>query len=125
MFPSVVECCSLVPPMLQTPVSGTETCLPGLEQLGCPKLVERIPIPSFMLVTLKSIKIEGFQGRKKSQHQATDATEDGFAMSKGCWETHTPFNKYIGHCLETIYISHLLCVWRCTASKFRDSWIII
>jgi len=31
---------------------------------NCPKLAERIPVPSFMLLTLKSIKIECFQGRK-------------------------------------------------------------
>lgn len=34
-----------------------------------------------MLVTLKGIKIEGFQGRKNPHHQATDAAEGGFIMS--------------------------------------------
>lgn len=36
----------------------------GTKRKGCSELGEWITIPSFMLVTLKGIKIEGFQGRK-------------------------------------------------------------
>lgn len=116
------SCLLLLQPRFKCPFQEEKpACLScSKKKRSCSELEEWITIPSFMLVTLKGIKIEGFQGRKIPITKLQMLQMLVSLWAKDVWKqifllTNTPVTV-LKKIRSVTSSAHL---WMCIASKFR------